>query len=208
MVKNKFILKLIGYTIDTFENECNKCVELCGMNNDFDMDNQNDYDRSLNIDNDDNKNPDNSNDTKYNIFTQLPKEFTTLEKWPKTCNLRCLYCDCAIDGRPIFIPRSVTRKKKKSKGKYINVTIKSVYGVFHHFSCAMKYINYMDLNNDNKFDTIEMLKDLHYDFTGKKIKYIPPADDKSLRAAHGGHMNDKEWKQLIDNNYEINSIFL
>ncbi len=162
-----------------------------------------------NINNSSNQNNENCNYLGDNVSYQpLPREFKSLDKWPKRTNLECLNCGCSIDGPPIFIPRSVTNKKKKSKGKYIDVTAKSVYGVFHHFSCAATYIKKMELTTDGRHDTIEMLKDLHYDFTGKRIKYIAVAEDKALRSAYGGHLNTKEWKQLIEKNYQTYSIFI
>lgn len=161
------------------------------------------------INNNQNLNSDNRHYLGDNVSYQpLPREFKSLDKWPKRSNLECLNCGCTIDGPPIFIPRSVTNKKKKSKGKYIDVTTKSVYGVFHHFSCAAKYIKNMELTTDGRHDTTEMLKDLHYDFTGRRIKYIAVAEDKALRSSYGGHLNTKEWKQLIEKNYQTNSIFI
>ena len=84
-------------------------------------------------------------------YTTIPKIFKSFDKWPKKCNLNCLYCGCKILEVPIFIPTLVeTIKKKKKNKEIINQTIKHTYGVFHHFACASKHINIMSISNEKK----------------------------------------------------------
>lgn len=196
----KSIIKEDNKEMSLYENTING-LKLSGRCSTFDYNDKNVTDTS--------KHNSNINTNKFeNIYSPLPKTFKNINKWPKKTNLLCLNCGCKIICQPIFIPKSINKYKKKVKGELKEIIEKEVFGCFHHFACATAYIQTLKITNENKMDMIEMLKDLYFDFYNKRIKYIHPAEDKSVRSCYGGQLDDKEWYALIDNNHEIHSLLL
>ena len=102
-------------------------------------------------------------------YDTIPKEFTTLEIWPKSTNIKCWSCTLNFSTRPIFVP-----------GR----NIKQVNGNFCSFNCAAAWIN---LQTENvQWEMRQQLKELYYIFNGKRIDVILPAHDKTEMKEYGG----------------------
>lgn len=116
----------------------------------------------------------------------IPKEFITLDAWPKSTNIKCWYCTLGFSTRPVFVP-----------GR----NIKQVNGNFCGFNCAAAWINQQPENV--QWEMREQLKELYYIFIGKRINVILPAFNKTEMKEYGGMLTRVSY---IKKNTELDAL--
>lgn len=124
-------------------------------------------------------------------YTELPSNFTDLNKWVKKTNLKCWYCDLNFDDPPVFIPKIIERVGADN----FNI---SVSGCFCSFCCAASHIDLYYPKICNNVEAIEMLKFLYKIFNRKAIKEISRAPLKFTRTSYGGEIDDCVYKNQIN----------
>lgn len=131
------------------------------------------------------------------IYQSLPEQFTTLEAWPKSTNLKCWECDCTFSTVPV--PCAVDMYHNKN-----GQTVYDVYGNFCTFNCAQKHINEKFKGDATKYDKDRFLRALYKIFTGKKIDHIVSSPDKTRMQQYCG---ERGWtyREFRDKIYEITS---
>ena len=67
------------------------------------------------------------------VYNKCPRQFYSLETWPKTTNLHCLQCDNPIGGVPKPVPISMQLSGKQKTFK--------VEGATCEFPCMARLIN-------------------------------------------------------------------
>ena len=120
-----------------------------------------------------------------NVYDTIPKNFTTLDNWPKSTNLHCWTCECTFTNRPIFIPLHI---KSISDGSWDI----STNGVFCTFSCAARHIT--DYVPPLYFTHLYQLYNIFYN---KKVNYIYPSRKRYCTKKYGGHMTEGEYMEEI-----------
>lgn len=67
-------------------------------------------------------------------YQRLPRQFTGVDSWPRSSNLKCWHCDIVIgDIAPKFIP---VDPSKRSGEMHCDA-----YGAFNSWSCAVAYVD-------------------------------------------------------------------
>jgi len=130
-------------------------------------------------------------------FDTLPNWFYNPQQWVKSTNLLCWKCNIVCHEHPWFIPLTKARKLVpdtddviiedkfidesdaailNSNKKCKEITVIKPYGVFCSPWCVMSRIKY---ENDpkviNKWQSISLLLDVYYMYTGVRLNSIPEA---------------------------------
>lgn len=117
-------------------------------------------------------------------FDQIPPQFTSIDSYPITTNLKCWHCDFTFMSRPVFIPT------------YITKTGMGTLGNFCSFSCASSYItNQTDVDKEYAINLLNLYKI----FNCKDVNYIPPAPKKYIMQKYGGYLSDEKYLAQISN---------
>lgn len=122
------------------------------------------------------------------VYDRLPSYFSRLSTWVKKTNIKCWYCDLNFDTAPVFIPLIL----EHIGGDEYNISVK---GCFCGFACAQKHIDihHQDICNNTKFS--DMLRHLHFIFTGERIDEIEPASDKHDMVQYGGTKTKEDYRK-------------
>lgn len=118
-------------------------------------------------------------------YDKIPDKFTTVDKWPKVTNLRCWHCSRLHNEVPKFVA-------------YKNIN--SPIGSFCDWPCGQAWINKKPL--EHRWEMEQQFRELHYLFTGQRIKKILPALDKEEQVEYGGSITKAKYikhnKELYD----------
>lgn len=96
-------------------------------------------------------------------YTELPKQFISVDNWPRKSNLKCWSCSLIPTSYPKFIPLYPT--------KIDGVDICDAHGHFCEWSCAARYIH---INfNENKYDMMKTLEIFAAKFNEQVSIHIP-----------------------------------
>lgn len=129
------------------------------------------------------------------IYNKIPKQFTTLENWTKTTNLRCWFCSLKFKTMPWFI---IENTNYYSEGiKY------DIKGNFCSCGCLMGFVKKFYNNRDN-FDIYQYVYKLYNIFYNKKIMEIMPSPEKYNLKIYGGDYDIDEYKNEIKKINNIN----
>lgn len=131
---------------------------------------------------------------------QIPKVFTSLDDWPLKTNLVCWDMHGHFDNRPVFIPTNFA----ENENGVLEIGVK---GNFATFNNAARYILIHYTDREEKHRAIKDLCILYKIFTGKSIRYIPPAPSCENKKRYGGLWDeDTYWKKLreLDPIYGLN----
>jgi hypothetical protein len=135
--------------------------------------------------------PENEAESSQEFDTILPW-FHNPKQWVKSTNLMCWRCGLVCNEHPWFIP--LTKAKKlvpageeicddmsdaallASSKKCQEITVIKPYGVFCRAWCAMARINQEnDKRITNKWQSIMLLREVYFMFTGHRVNNIPDA---------------------------------
>jgi hypothetical protein len=127
------------------------------------------------------------NKFKYNT---IPKEFKSVEEWPKYTNLLCWHCDRTVIGYPKFIPKNPTIINKNDTCEII--------GNFDRWECAVAYA-YKEFSKEVYFDTLMNIKIFATKFH-PNIKTILPAPSKTLMKQYCGDsgITAEQYEEMIE----------
>jgi hypothetical protein len=115
-------------------------------------------------------------------YDKIPSEFTGLEDWPTSTNLKCWVCDFNFSDRPKFVALSF---KENEAGGYKM----GVHGVMCTFNCAELYIETHYLRLTERQHLQELLRFEYFFFTAKWVSRIRPAPSKTEMLQYGGHLD-------------------
>lgn len=129
------------------------------------------------------------NDTTI-IYDEMPKTFTTLDNYVKSCNLLCWYCDRSFTKRPIFISPTI-HEVNDGQIEY------EVFGNFCSFNCAISYIDcyHTGYIKDKLKDRLHNICTI---FTGHPGVVISPAIPKTVMKQYGGNKTIEEYAKLMN----------
>jgi hypothetical protein len=114
----------------------------------------------------------------------IPPIFESMEKWPKTTNIRCWTCDFTFVSIPIFIPLSIKQID--------DIWIIGVLGNFCSFTCASRHI--IDYLDKDLQDNLIKLYEIYYNV---KIHKIEPTPRRTLMEKYGGYMTEETFLKTI-----------
>jgi hypothetical protein len=126
------------------------------------------------------------------VYDEIPKRFTSKEKWINKTNIKCWSCDCNFHNVPVFVPTSLER----SDSVVQTYGSMDVLGNFCSCNCAAQYIN-LHFTGSEKWEKHELLKLLHKMFTGSTIDYIVPSPPKTLMKQYGGKKTQQEYREIL-----------
>ncbi len=124
-------------------------------------------------------------------YTRIPDKFTTIDEWPKKCNILCYSCTAPIDGTPLFIPAIIETDciPKVDNTLYCSPT------------CACHRINKDFVGNKDAY--LRFLRTLILRMTGVYIEVFEAWEDISIMSAYGGNMSSQIYQnRLREMNYE------
>jgi len=110
-------------------------------------------------------------------YTVIPRQFTGIDSWPKTSNLKCWECDLIPDSYPKFIPLYPCYKHDQEPTC-------DIYGHFDDWSCAARYIE--KEFPKNKWDMLNTLCIFEAIFSKVKKDKIPAAPHKTIMQDYCG----------------------
>lgn len=110
-------------------------------------------------------------------YTEIPRQFTGVDSWPKSSNLKCWECDLIPDSYPKFIPQYPTYKEGQEP-------ICDVYGHFDDWACAARHIEREFPRN--KWDMLSSLCIFEALFSKNKKDKIQPALAKTVMQDYCG----------------------
>lgn len=133
-------------------------------------------------------------------YNDLPRQFTSVENWPKFSTLKCWECDQIPMSYPKFIPINPSKDAE-------NRDICDVFGHFCEWNCAVSFVM-KELPPDQRWDTLRYLCLFESKFTGRRREKIPPCPPKFLMKAYCGSsgITPKEWRdrlQSLNNEYYV-----
>ncbi len=115
-------------------------------------------------------------------YDKIPSEFTGLEDWPASTNLKCWVCDFNFSDRPKFVALSF---KENEAGGYKM----GVHGVMCTFNCAELYIETRYQRLTERQHLQELLRFEYFFFTAKWVSRIKPAPPKTEMLQYGGPLD-------------------
>lgn len=129
-------------------------------------------------------------------YDKIPAQFTTIEEWPHSTNLRCWSCCLHFDTVPWFVPTYIWADPNKTDS-----IIAGVEGSFCTPNCAARYIN--DTYPPQGFSSTKhwrrhsYLRIIYSRFTGHHVAQIEPAPSRTERQEFGGPFSEDEfWGRL------------
>lgn len=127
-------------------------------------------------------------------FDEIPQQFTGLDKWPLTTNLKCWVCDFQFGNRPVFVPKYIRRG---SGGGNDGGIVVGVLGNMCTFNCAERYIEDTFTSYETAWSYQKNLTIVYELFTGKSVSRIKPSPPKTMMRQYGGPWSEEEyWKTL------------
>lgn len=129
------------------------------------------------------------------IYDKLCKNFTNLDNWKKTTNIRCWYCSLKFKNIPWFIIENT-----------IPTSFGSSYEITGNFCSCGCLIGYILIHYDQRkdFDIYQSVKKLYKIFYNKKINEIQPSPSKYKLKIYGGDSNMDEYQNEIKKINDIN----
>jgi hypothetical protein len=109
-------------------------------------------------------------------YTEIPKQFTSVDNWPKSSNLKCWECDLIGDSYPRFIP-IYPQYRTPNEPNEQNQPICDVLGHFDDWSCVARYI--VREYPRNKADMLAAICIFEALFSGHKKDKIMPCLSKT-----------------------------
>lgn len=124
------------------------------------------------------------------IYDSIPKEFKSVEEWPKSTNLLCWYCDRAVIGYPRFIPKTPSISNGND--------ICEVIGNFDRWECAVAYAQ-REFSKEMYDDVATTIKIFANKFC-PSIRNILPAPSKTEMKQYCGDkgLTTEEYSKKID----------
>lgn len=134
------------------------------------------------------------------IYTVIPKMFTSPRDWPQASNLRCWNCDQLPLSYPKFVPDNLRRNPA---GNIICDTV----GNFCEWNCVVRYI-ITEIPSDRRTDLLDSVCIIEHLFSGVRKVVIPPAPPKTLMQSYSGRtgLTPAEWRRRlaeINNRYSL-----
>ena len=124
-------------------------------------------------------------------YIKMPERFTTIEEWPKKCNILCYSCTAPIDGIALFIPAAI-------ESDYIPKVDNTLYC---SPTCASNRINKDFSNNKDAYS--RFLRILIFRMIGIHIDVFDAWEDISILSAYGGNMSSQVYQnRLREMNFE------
>jgi len=110
-------------------------------------------------------------------YQRLPRQFTGVDQWPTSSNLKCWHCDIVIgDIRPKFIPSDPTKRG--------NIVHCDAYGAFNSWACAVAYSD-INFNGSKRADSRNLIATFAREIDGI-IDIIHPAPHRTIMSAYCG----------------------
>lgn len=131
-------------------------------------------------------------------YDEIPTRFTSVEKWPKSTNLKCWICDRRFGSYPKFIP--TCPEKVFKNGKYDEECVP--YGNFCEWDCAAAHTDAF-IAPDQRADTHELLRRYEEKFTGVRKLKIPAAISKTEMKKYCGPRGLTD--EQFDAKYKVHS---
>jgi len=131
----------------------------------------------------------NCNNEKINVLNELVNK----DKRPATTNILCFWCGCQFDGPPWGIPT------KYDKGLF------DLYGIFCSPQCTLAHTVHNEKDDDYLWEKIALLNLLYFKVYQKYENLVPSLDKISL-IKYGGSLEEKQYKEIIDQNDKSYSI--
>ena len=137
------------------------------------------------------------------VYTEVPKRFTSVETWPQFSNLKCWVCSRLPDSYPKFIPIYPERSERN------NTDSCDPYGNFDTWNCAVRYIE-RELPESQRPDLMRLTCLFESKFTGRRREKIMPAPTPALMKDYCGNngISQLEYQQMIDRlnqDYDLSS---
>ncbi len=135
------------------------------------------------------------------MYTEMPKKFTSVDKWLPFSNLKCWYCDQLSVSYPKFIPMNLERCGAEDTC--------DVHGHFDEWNCAVRYV-IKEFPAEQQWDALQAISLIESKFSGKHKEKIMPAPAKTLMKAYCGDrgITQKQWREKIlalNNDYELSN---
>lgn len=131
------------------------------------------------------------------VYTDMPRIFTSVDKWPKSSNRKCWNCDLVPIDYPRFIP-----VKLFPDGSC------ETYGHFCEWNCAVRYVQH-EMPKDAQWDSLRLIGLYESKFTAKpQREKIPPAPSKTIMRQYcgDGGLSEQEYRERIaalNNEYSL-----
>jgi hypothetical protein len=117
---------------------------------------------------------DNCEVSTFNTYSKIPLQFTTVDAWPKSTNIKCWWCTQSFKTIPLFIPSYIA-----TNGDMVPE------GNFCTWNCSAAHIDVF-ADSKSKWERHEMLKILHKKITGIPVEYIPRSPLPFTMLQYGG----------------------
>lgn len=131
----------------------------------------------------------NCNNEKINVLNELINK----DSRPETTNILCFWCGCHFDGPPWGVPT------KYDKGLF------DLYGIFCSPQCTLAHMVHNDKDDDYIWEKVALLNLLYFKVYQKYENLVPSLDKISL-TKYGGSLEEKQYKEIIDQNDKSYSI--
>lgn len=129
------------------------------------------------------------------FYDKIIKQFTTLDKWKKTTNIRCWYCSLKFKNIPWFI---IENTNYTSDGITYDIN-----GNFCSCGCLLGYIN-QNYNKRYHFDIFQSVYKLYKIIYNKDIKDIIESPSKYILKIYGGDATIEEYQNEIKRINKLN----
>lgn len=139
------------------------------------------------------------------VYDKVPNSFSGLRNWPKQTNLKCITCDRLFREIPKFYPKDLARDGSG------NIEMSPIDGFMCSFACVRRYIDFLQLKRDERWNAFDRLNLMYEIFTGEDAKAeILHSPNKTEREEYGGtwdmHKYITELKKVdrwLDLNHKI-----
>ena len=126
-------------------------------------------------------------------YTEMPKKFVNVESWIPMSNLKCWECDQIPISYPKFIPVNPEVDKDGND-------ICDVYGHFCEWNCAVRYAMKELAEQQQSWDTLQLIYLFESKFSGQKKVKIMPCPPKTLMKEYCGQsgLTTKQWRDELE----------
>jgi hypothetical protein len=129
------------------------------------------------------------------VYDKICKQFTKLEDWKKSTNIRCWFCSLKFKNIPWFI---IENTSHSSDGIKYNIT-----GNFCSCGCLLGFV-LSHYNKREHFDVFQSVKKLYKIIYNKTNTEILPSPSKFKLKIYGGDATIDEYQTEIKKINEIN----
>jgi|LauGreDrversion4_2_1035121.scaffolds.fasta_scaffold09317_3 hypothetical protein len=129
------------------------------------------------------------------IYDKIAKQFTKIENWRKTTNIRCWYCSLKFKNIPWFI---IENTNSTPDGITYDIN-----GNFCSCGCLLGYIN-RNYNKRDDFDIYKSVYKLYKIIYNKNIKDIIESPSKYILKIYGGDASIEEYQNEIKRINKLN----